>query len=310
MEHPSPQAVTTLQSELLQAQRAAADARAEAAELKARLDAVTAARAAAAAAESRVQGEAEVTVKKLRLAEGRQAIMQTEVDGLKRLVDILQADAAVSGDGGGVVEVAAAARAESLEQQLAAARAALTAAEELAAAAAEAEAKARERAGAAEESVKALEREAGDLGREVGRLQSAVAAGDFNPATTRVLHLAVNPTSERRRLDDEAAITRLRAENAALKRQLQSARQKLAAAAAEAAASAAAQATTTAEDGDGEGGDGGGGVAQDAGAGTSGPAAAAAAAAAAGGEAGAAVLVPSTRALVPGCHPLVCAASQ
>jgi hypothetical protein len=54
--------------------------------------------------------------------------------------------------------------------------------------------------------------------------QTCVAAGDYNPATTRILHMAANPASERRRLDAEASIARLQAECDALRRQLTAAR--------------------------------------------------------------------------------------
>ncbi len=233
VEHPSAQAVTAMQGDLLRAKQQLADARSELAEAQARAASTAAARAAAAAEAARQQGAAELTARKLRLAEGRLAILQTEADGLKHMVRILEGDAgaAAGADGGGDAAATgegeaaqvAAARAVALTAELAAAREQLTAAEELATAATEGEAAQRVRAEEAEAAAKALEREAEDAGRELARLQACVAAGDFNPATTRVLHLAANPATERRRIDNEATIARLQAECVALRHQLQSA---------------------------------------------------------------------------------------
>jgi mitotic spindle assembly checkpoint protein MAD1 len=250
-----------MQGELLRAQQQLADARADLGDAQARSHSAAAERAAAAAAAARAQGEAELQARKLRLAEGRLAILQTEAEGLKKIVAILEQDAAggdagggggdQGGGGGAPAAAAAAARAEALAAELEQARAQLTAAEALAAAAAEGEARQRVRAEEAEAAAKAFEREAEDSGREVARLQACVAAGDFNPATTRVLHMAANPASERRRADAEAAVARLQAEVSSLRRLLRDAR----------GAAPPGAAAAGGEGGGGGGGEGGGAAA-------------------------------------------------
>ncbi|KAI8473804.1 MAG: mitotic checkpoint protein-domain-containing protein [Monoraphidium minutum] len=230
-EHPSPQAVTAMQGELLRAQQLLSDARSELAEAQTRNTDVAAARAAAQAAAARFEGEAAAAGRKLQLAEGRLAIVRKEVEGLKHLVALLEAAeadmAAGEASGGGGAEGGgagesrvAAAKAEALAAELETARTQLAAAEALAAAAGEGEARQRKAADEAAAERQAIEREAEALGREVGRLQACVAAGDYNPETTRILHMAANPASERRRLEAEATIVRLQAECEALRRQL------------------------------------------------------------------------------------------
>eukprot|EP00887_Chlorella_sp_A99_P005609 scaffold1.g5609.t1 len=73
------------------------------------------------------------------------------------------------------------------------------------------------RAAAAEARAAALEAEADNLGRQVALLQERLGRGEYNPATTRVLHLKHNPETEVQRELRDTRVAELEAENGALR---------------------------------------------------------------------------------------------
>jgi mitotic spindle assembly checkpoint protein MAD1 len=79
---------------------------------------------------------------------------------------------------------------------------------------------AEERAARAEAEWKRVESEALELARQVQVLETRVARGEYNPETTRVLHLKSNPEAELSRARMEASLARLQAENETLKQML------------------------------------------------------------------------------------------
>ena len=78
-----------------------------------------------------------------------------------------------------------------------------------------------ERAEAAEARAARLEAECEGLVREVGLLQARVGAGEFNAATTKVLHFRHNPEAELAREARDARVAELESENDALRAQVQ-----------------------------------------------------------------------------------------
>ncbi|KAK9820056.1 hypothetical protein WJX72_005559 [[Myrmecia] bisecta] len=68
---------------------------------------------------------------------------------------------------------------------------------------------------------KRLEQECDDLGRQVGLLQEKLGRGEYNKATTKVLHYVHNPEAEAQKEVEQARQDALQAENAALKAHLQ-----------------------------------------------------------------------------------------
>lgn len=86
---------------------------------------------------------------------------------------------------------------------------------------ADALAQAEARAEVAEAKIKSLETEVENLGRQVACLEERVGRGEFNPATTRVLHLRANPEAELERTAREARVAELESENAALRENIQ-----------------------------------------------------------------------------------------
>lgn len=76
---------------------------------------------------------------------------------------------------------------------------------------------AEERAARAEAEWRRVENEASELARQVQVLETRVARGEYNPETTRVLHLKSNPEAELSRATMEASLARLQAENETLK---------------------------------------------------------------------------------------------
>lgn len=163
-----------MQGELLRAQQQLADLRVEATDLRTRLDEGAKARAALQAAATKHEAAAAAAARKLQLAEGRAAVVQQEVEGLKKLVSILEsaeAEQGGGGSGGGQAATVAEAKVAALTAELEATRAQLAGAEALAAAAADDEAKHRAAADEAAAEKAALEREVEALGSEVARLQ-------------------------------------------------------------------------------------------------------------------------------------------
>jgi hypothetical protein len=77
------------------------------------------------------------------------------------------------------------------------------------------------RAESAEARAAAFEAAAEKLSSQVGALEERVGRGEFNPATTRVLHLRRNPESEARAKEEAAHRAHLESENAALRQNLQ-----------------------------------------------------------------------------------------
>ncbi|CAL8462910.1 g2444 [Coccomyxa elongata] len=77
-----------------------------------------------------------------------------------------------------------------------------------------------ERADKAESQVRQLEAEADAQGRQIALLEERLGRGEFNPATTRVLHFVHNPEAEACREAEAAQLTSLQAEAAALRAQL------------------------------------------------------------------------------------------
>ncbi|KAK3267096.1 hypothetical protein CYMTET_24327 [Cymbomonas tetramitiformis] len=75
-------------------------------------------------------------------------------------------------------------------------------------------------ADAAEARVRSLESEAGALAKEVAVLEKKVGGGDFNRATTKVLHFKMNPETETHQTDAEKEVIALRTENKELKASL------------------------------------------------------------------------------------------
>ena len=74
---------------------------------------------------------------------------------------------------------------------------------------------------AAEARAAALEAEAENLARQVALLQERLGRGEYNPATTRVLHFRHNPEAEVQRELRDTRIAELEAENGALREHLQ-----------------------------------------------------------------------------------------
>lgn len=77
------------------------------------------------------------------------------------------------------------------------------------------------RAEAAEARVRITEAEAENLHRQVALLQDRVGRGEFNPETTRVLHLRNNPEAEVQQAAHEARVAELESENQALRENIQ-----------------------------------------------------------------------------------------
>ena len=76
------------------------------------------------------------------------------------------------------------------------------------------------RVAAAETRATTAETEAAELARQVDALEMRVARGEYNPETTKVLHLKNNPEAELQRSIQEEKIARLESENDALKANL------------------------------------------------------------------------------------------
>lgn len=69
--------------------------------------------------------------------------------------------------------------------------------------------------------LRAQEKELEDLGREAAGLRDRLGRGDYDPTTTKVLHLTMNPERDAREAAYRAREEELAAENAALKTQVQ-----------------------------------------------------------------------------------------
>ncbi|KFM22749.1 Mitotic spindle assembly checkpoint protein MAD1 [Auxenochlorella protothecoides] len=141
------------------------------------------------------RGEAGIAPQQARLAE-----LEATVEGLHAHVADLEAElerrgAGGGGDVGGKDDVSHAASARQL-------------------------AEAQARADAAEALAERLRAEGEALAARAEALQARVARGDFDPATTRVLHLRLNPEAELAREARDARVERLESENAALAQSL------------------------------------------------------------------------------------------
>jgi hypothetical protein len=77
------------------------------------------------------------------------------------------------------------------------------------------------RAEAAEARVKLLEQQADNLGRQVALLEERLGRGEYNAATTRVLHFKYSPEAELAREARDARVAQLESENGALKQHIQ-----------------------------------------------------------------------------------------
>ncbi|KAL6784601.1 MAD1 [Auxenochlorella protothecoides x Auxenochlorella symbiontica] len=141
------------------------------------------------------RGEAGIAPQQARLAE-----LEATVEGLHAHVADLEAElerrgAGGGGDAGGKDDASHAASARQL-------------------------AEAQARADAAEALAERLRAEGEALAARAEALQARVARGDFDPATTRVLHLRLNPEAELAREARDARVARLESENAALAQSL------------------------------------------------------------------------------------------
>ncbi|WIA20164.1 hypothetical protein OEZ85_006013 [Tetradesmus obliquus] len=262
IDHPSPQALAALQSKQqhLDKQRhemqvELATTKAEGAELRQQLAAAEAQQAAATAELHKAQQQLAQAQLQLKLG-------QTELDGLKRLVTLLEqeqeADAgtaagAAAAAGTGAADGADVGESGSAAAKVAALQALVT---ELQAAQqqlqaqlkqatdGEAAAKAGEAAAAAE--LKRAEKELDELAATADALQAQLAGGEYDPTRTRILHLVANPAAELARLQDKAELEKLREQNDALKQALSVRGGATAAAGARAGPSSAAAGSTAA----------------------------------------------------------------
>lgn len=74
---------------------------------------------------------------------------------------------------------------------------------------------------AAEAQARAAQAEVENLEQQIALLEERVARGEYNPATTKVLHLRSNPEAELHRVAQESRIAELESENDALKSNVQ-----------------------------------------------------------------------------------------
>jgi mitotic spindle assembly checkpoint protein MAD1 len=205
---------------------AAAGARADAeAALRADADAAREAAAAAAADAQAAAARAEAADAALARADRVAALLSRERDSLKAVLAsydeeyLAQHGAEITPQQRRIAELEA--TVEALHAHTRALEADAGAAAAAAARGGEAEAAAAARADAAEGRVRGLEAEAANLRRQVALLTERVGRGEFNPDTTRVLHLRANPEAELARAGRDARVAELESENDALRHNIQ-----------------------------------------------------------------------------------------
>ncbi|KAK9907279.1 hypothetical protein WJX75_000576 [Coccomyxa subellipsoidea] len=218
------QLLEELRGQVLTLKERAGEKEAEARRLQ---EAVRAAEDAAKEADARLlrtqaaQSEAAAAVARL---ERKAALLTKERDGLKSILASYDEEEGGAGAGTGTAQSehmreveatngALKAQLQVLEGEAAQSVASLRAQTEKLAAATE-------RADKAESQVQQLEAEADAQGRQIALLEERLGRGEYNPATTRVLHFVHNPETEARREADTAQISQLQAEAAALRAEL------------------------------------------------------------------------------------------
>ncbi|KAL4431158.1 hypothetical protein ABPG75_006414 [Micractinium tetrahymenae] len=216
--------LNSLQSQQMEAAVQVGDKAEEVAQLRSTAAAADAARAEADQAAAAAQAAAEQAAAALSRAERKLVLLTKERDGLQGILAsydeeyLNQQGAELGPQQKRIVELEAQvaalhAHAASLEEELgsrgAAAAGATAGAGEVAA-----------RAEAAEARAKALEAEAENLGKQVALLQERLGRGDYNAATTRVLHFKYNPEAELAREARDARLAELESENEALRQNL------------------------------------------------------------------------------------------
>ncbi|KAF6261129.1 mitotic checkpoint protein-domain-containing protein [Scenedesmus sp. NREL 46B-D3] len=250
IDHPSPQALAALQSKQqhLDKQRHAmqvelATTKAEAADLRQQLAAAEAKQAAASADLHKAQQQLAQAQLQLKLG-------QTELEGLKRLVALLEreqegdaAAAAGAGTADGAEARSGAAKLEALQAFVADLQAAQVQLQAQLKQANDAEAAAKAGEAAAQAELKRQEKELDEVAATADALQAQLAGGEYDPTCTRIMHLVANPAAELSRLQDKAELEKLREENASLKQAL-TARGGTAASGAAGPSAAAAGSTT------------------------------------------------------------------
>ncbi|KAI3433390.1 hypothetical protein D9Q98_003206 [Chlorella vulgaris] len=197
----------------------------EVARLRSQAEAADAARLEAEAAALRAQQAAEEAAASLSRAERKLALLGKERDGLKSILSsydeeyLSQHGSELGPQQARIIELEAQVQAlhahvRTLEEELgsrstAAAGASCTASDAAA------------RAEAAEARARALEAEAQNLGKQLALMQERLGRGEYNAATTRVLHFKFNPEAEMAREVRDARVAELESENEALKQHLQ-----------------------------------------------------------------------------------------
>ncbi|GAQ81982.1 Mitotic checkpoint protein MAD1 [Klebsormidium nitens] len=199
-----------LQKEALTARAKEGDFLEEVARLRSALTSADTSLREAQSDKAAAEGRADDVALALRRAERKVALLVKERDGLKAILASYEEEEALdrSEQGKDSTEEARAAKAkiQQLETEVAAGREREKELEANLAEATGGAAQQRQRADGLQKELdaaarrnKALEREMEQLGREVALLESRVGKGDYNRATTKVLHLALNPEVEARR---------------------------------------------------------------------------------------------------------------
>ena len=218
-----PRLISQLQREEAAARKQKGDAEARVAEIQSVADAAGARAEAAEARATAAQASAADAKAAALRAEGAAAAAAAERDGMRRVVQSFEEEMAAAPGASGVdagakaIEGAQAAHIARLDEALAGAQARVASLEsDLAQRDSDMQAARAETAKEAEEvaSQRAInaeaQREVERLGKQVATLEKRVARGEYNPARTKIVHLAAPPE-----------VMRLQAENAALREQLE-----------------------------------------------------------------------------------------
>ncbi|KAL4423583.1 hypothetical protein ABPG77_004623 [Micractinium sp. CCAP 211/92] len=216
--------LTSLQKQQMEAAVQVGDKAEEVAQARSDAAAADAARAEAEQAAAAAQAAADQAAAALSRAERKLVLLTKERDGLKGILAsydeeyLNQQGAELGPQQKRIVELEAQAAAlhahvASLEEELGSRGAAAAGAT---AGAGEAVA----RAEAAEARARALEGEAENLGKQLALLQERLGRGEYNAATTRVLHFKYNPEAELAREARDARVAELESENEALRENL------------------------------------------------------------------------------------------